>query len=75
MVIAFAFLSDTHALLLKQSTPHGLRAWKQTTNAASRHYFLYDGHIVVELSSTGNLLSAGFVFCPGAKMAWLEETI
>ena len=39
--------------------PDGLRAWKQTTNAASRHYFLYDGgHIVAELDSAGALLSA-----------------
>ena len=37
--------------------PDGLRAWKQTTNLASRHYFLYDGgHIVAELDSAAGLL-------------------
>ena len=39
--------------------PDGLRAWKQTGAASTRHYFLYDGgHIVAELDSAGALLSA-----------------
>ena len=39
--------------------PDGLRAWKQTGSASTRHYFLYDGgHIVAELDSAGALLSA-----------------
>ena len=39
--------------------PEGLRAWKQTGVASTRHYFLYDsGHTVAELDSAGALLSA-----------------
>ena len=37
----------------------GLRAWKQTGAASTRHYFLYEGgHVLAELDASGNLVNA-----------------